>query len=350
MSEQVAPRDLRHKWLSEENAYLMSAVWRFAKDYFNGIYRVNDLFAMNCQHLKNHENVVVSTTCDRCKYRFGDQRRFLGGALYCLVNNNIVQENENNLHNRFKLICKNCFDKVSDMAVVEIYQLYPTLSLSAVEGLVRCRFVTRYLFPVENVYTISVRNVRDETLDVARSFQDIVSQKASNEQIVKITLRTYAQRLFSEELNEVFYAAADGGGADDGGNLFKTEPKNSTMLEFVKNHKFINLTYFYEIEKRIYHSVGHDSGYVAYFAKPYFGVKSRFACVRCKSQFYKKNPIIYCSKCGFVNRVLFSLQRNNINTNKMVFFQQCVQAVKNKSYCILYYDMNIYARRITTNK
>nr|WAK98378.1 ORF23 Ld-ME53 [Lymantria dispar multiple nucleopolyhedrovirus]WAK98527.1 ORF23 Ld-ME53 [Lymantria dispar multiple nucleopolyhedrovirus] len=337
MSADAPPRDSRREWLSEENAYLMSAVWRFAKDYFLGVYRINDLFAMNCHQLKNHHDEVARTTCDRCKRRFGDPAHALEG-LYCLANNKIVHESESNFHNRFKLICKPCCAKVVDVPTVELRQLYPRLDLDTVEWLARCRFVTRYIFPVETEYTTSVRNVRDETLDIARSFRDILAQKAPNEQIVRIALRTYAQRLFAEELQNVYYDA-------EAPDELSVAPARSAMLDFRKTHTFINLTYFYEIEKRVYHSVGHAAGYVAYFARPYAPLRSRSACIRCKSRFYKNNPILYCSRCGFMNRIYFKpSQRNELDYPSLVYLQRCVQAVKTASYCIIYYDLNMYKR------
>ncbi|ABY65740.1 major early-transcribed protein 53 [Orgyia leucostigma nucleopolyhedrovirus] len=333
------PQDMRPFFLSAQQIKLMNATMRFAVDYVQGVYKLNNLKLMNCNDIKRINECLFSPSCDKCKQEF---RRIRRAELFCVVNKKCLTETEANCHNKYKLICGACRRSISsDNINLIIYQMYPKLTLATVEALCRYNFITKYIF---NIDTHSERDkiiFQDHIRHVYRSFCDIVHNKAPHEQIVKVTLLTYEKPLFSEDSNGCYMVH------ENGKNVLQFEQPTSKMLEFAKTHTFLALTYFYEVDKLVYKNDSHD--YTAYFAKPFTYYNKRLQCSKCKNKFYKNNIILFCSKCGFMNRMHFFEKTDKISPLEMHYFPECVKALKNKLHCVLYYDMVLYKRKMQTN-
>ncbi|QYC92693.1 Major early transcription protein 53 [Trabala vishnou gigantina nucleopolyhedrovirus] len=330
------PQDLRPYFLSEENLHLMSATMRFAKQYVSGAYKLNNLALMNCSDLKRASDCLLNTACDKCKRDF---KHFPAPELFCVIYKRNLVENETNSHNKFKLICGTCYRSLIKNDNTKIcIQLFPKLLLSAIEDLCRYNFITKYLFHIDLEYKLEDKLFRDETRDVYVTFKDIVINKKPNEQIQKISLLTYEKTLFSETIQDCSLVH------DNGKNVLQLkEDDRSAMVAFASQHEFLNLTYFYKVTKRVYTNRQFD--YTAYFAKPFLGYNKRLACGKCKSKFYKNNPILYCSKCGFMNRMHFVHRLDKFEPIAIQYYPECVKAHKTRQYCIMYYDLTLYERK-----
>ncbi|QWO71543.1 ME53 [Orgyia pseudotsugata single capsid nuclopolyhedrovirus] len=338
--DDTQPRDMRPFFLTSEQIKLMNATMRFAADYVRGVYKLNNLKLMNCGDLKRVNECVLSPKCDKCKKEF---RSIARAELYCIVNKKNMIETESNCHNKYKLVCGACRRSLNaDNLNLIIYQLYPKLTLVDVEALCRYNFITKYIFKIEPNCEPEKTIFQDHIRHVYKSFCDIVHNKAPNEQIVKVTMLTYEKPLFSEDSNGCYMMH------ENGKNVLQFAQATSNMLEFIKTHTFLALTYFYQVDKLVYENKNCE--YTAFFSKPFTYYNKRLECNKCKSKFYKNNIILFCSKCGFMNRMHFTAKLDKISPLEMYYFPECVKALKNKLYCVLYYDMVLYKRKIHTTR
>ncbi|QHB21674.1 Me53 [Artaxa digramma nucleopolyhedrovirus] len=340
----VSPQDLRPYFISRENLKLMTAIMRFAADYVRGVYKLNNLALMNCENLKHtNECMLSNVSCDKCKNEF---RKMLKPDLYCLIYKKNIIENECNTYNKYKLVCGQCAKDVLNVAAktsktenVSLFQLYPIVTLNTVEELCRYNFVTKYLFKINvDDYVVNKQVFQDKTLNVYKSFCDITRNKSNNEQIVSIKLLTYEKTLLVENSDYCFMTH------ENGKNVLQFKQSSCNMVEFAKRHCFEALTYFYEVEKRVYANQNYD--YTVYFSKPFSGYNKRLYCSKCKSKFYKNNIIMYCGRCGFINRMHFNAKIDKVDLNKMIYYADCVRAKRNKYNCLIYYDMDMYNNKI----
>ncbi|ABF47357.1 ME-53 [Clanis bilineata nucleopolyhedrovirus] len=326
--------DFRKYFLSQETSQLMQHVMNYAKNYVRGVYRANNLQLMNCDDLKSAKEAYVMTNCDKCKGKFNTNQ-----GLFVLVNHKIQEENASNCHNKYKMVCQKCYTILKDkhLQQIEFFQIYPQLSLSTVEALCKNQFVSKYLFGIDRQHTDTKHVFKDTILNMYTSIRQIIETKAPHEHITKIVLRTYEKPLYEETFEECFINHL---------NEITFKPKETQFHKFAQTHKFINYTYFYEVYKREYHNTM-NFNYVVYFAKPFIKHNDRVSCVKCKNKFYKKQHLVlYCSTCGFMNRLHFTINEDKIDLNSVKFFEPCVMAVKTKTHCLLYYDNNMYKRRL----
>ncbi|AKN80620.1 ME53 [Perigonia lusca single nucleopolyhedrovirus] len=326
----VGNRDVRDRFISHENVRLMQAIMVFAYDYVRGIAKINNLHLMSCDDLKSKE-LMTTTNCDKCK------GKFVGYKLFLLVNTKIIETTAVNCHNKFKFLCEKCYLQLKDDADYSFCQLFPKITFQTMETLCADRFITKYIFNINPYDYKNTRMVYKDTIhDVRKSLNQIVANKLPHEQITKVIMRTYEKALY-EETYEDF--------SIDYKLNFEFD-KSSGLDTFVNQHVFKNLTYFYEVQKRVYTNEK-SYNYIAFFAKPFFGYNKRASCVKCKDKFLNKRHIIlYCSNCGFVNRLHFQMDKDGIDVNKIEFIENCVLAVRTKLSCLIYYDFNMYEKEI----
>ncbi|AXU41606.1 ME53 [Spodoptera eridania nucleopolyhedrovirus] len=318
-------KDLRGRFLSNQNYQLMKYVLRFATAYAQGTLRVNDLKEMNCDDLKYGE-VTTSACCQgECGKKFNGAK-----ILFCVIDS----EDGGDIEDKFKLVCHFCSNDYSYQKRYEVMQLYPTVSLPVVERLCEVGFITKYIFPIELDYTVTT--TRTEVCNFHNFYKmvkSIIREKKSNEHITEIRLSTYGRDLFVEtddnctmknginEYSEHFYELD-----------FPSSP--STMLPFVQTYKDTKLlTYFYTVTKRVYYSF---FDYVVHFP-----IKCTRFCKLCKQDklYLKIHPVLYCSKCGFTDAAFF---KNAPFLKTTVFLAKCVKAKTLSPTRIYYYDMNEY--------
>ncbi|AYN44966.1 me53 [Alphabaculovirus alterspexiguae] len=322
------PKDLRHRFLSLQNYRLMSAVLRFATDYAQGILRVNDLIRMKCDDLKIVELIDPAYCQGECRKKFINAK-----FLYCVIDNAIVTFDEGDKWNKFKLVCNSCSNNFAFNDQYDVIQLYPHVSLDDVERLCASGFLTKYIFPIKLDYTETTTEIQVPGYhDFYKIFKTIVKEKKSYEQITKIQLRTYGRDLFTETDNDCIIR----NGLDTYGEHvynFEFYPRESNMLNFLKIYKDTKpLTFFYRITKRIY------TGEFDYFV--YFPIKCYRFCNLCKSsKLYNKNPVLYCSQCGFTDSFFF---KNSLFMANVVYIKDCVKVKTLKPKRILYYDLTAY--------
>ncbi|AKC91748.1 me53 [Lambdina fiscellaria nucleopolyhedrovirus] len=377
----ATPQDLRAYFLSDENVKLLKTVFEFFKDYAQGKYRVNNLASMNCKDVRRPE-VIAQTACNQCKTPF-DGAPFT--KLVCVIDERVVDNNENADYTKHGIVCGSCGEKYGCKEITDnmgdndsirdrdnnsgdgdgvyhkrVYALpvFPRLTFATLEQLCRLGFVTKYLFLIDvDDYKIVRRIKEDDLRNVYFSFCKLIKEKAPYEQIVSVSMITYAQTLFTEtsrgcciELDE------KGGGAK---SVIGFDDARCQLTQFIKTHTFGGLYYFYEVTKRVYRNYSFD--YVLYYAVSPIAHDDndyRLDCSKCKTKIYKNNIILYCSKCGFMNRSQCIKQMNDVNRRRtciddlqnMKFFKECVKAHKTVANCILYYDMNVYNKMLASKK
>ncbi|ABI35697.1 major early-transcribed protein 53 [Ectropis obliqua nucleopolyhedrovirus] len=356
-SADAIPHDVRPYFLNIEVFQLMCDVINFAKQYVRGEYRLNNLVLMNCLDIKSVTDCVYVSKCDMCKINF---KSITLPELHCVIQT--AQDVKS--HNKYRLVCGKCIatfvkDKVctADGTSIEsldktivytdrlLLQLYPKLTLDTLFLLCKHNFVTKYLFHIDLSFRVKKYSIIDDNFDVYKTFCKIIETKQANEQIVKITLRTYAQKLFKE--------SAIGCQFVDSNNQFvvRFTKAESEMMNYINSNSFKPITYFYQVKKIVFNNDKHN--YVSFFAKPFLQYNRRLMCNKCKTKFYKSNPILFCSKCGFINRMHFNKNIDNLDCDTINFYQECVKAVKTRLFCIVYYDMKLYetcsANTVTAN-
>ncbi|AGR56760.1 ME53 [Hemileuca sp. nucleopolyhedrovirus] len=339
------PHDLRPYFLNHEMLRVMNSIMNFSSNYVKGKYKLNDLSLAKCDDLKRVKEYVYDAKCDKCKRRFESSPT---ARLYCLIYKKNLIETPSNCHNKYKLICGTCTDELHKInnSMLQTFQLYPKLTMETVKELCKYDFVTKYLFHIDfNNCRRVTETFQDKINNVYETFTTIIKNKRSNERIVKISLLTYEKTLFEENSDGCFMVHKRIVGGDDSigtKNVLQFDQEICNMLDFIERHRFVALTYFYQVEKEIYHEDG-GGDYIVYFSKPFSGYNNRLNCERCKKKFFKNNRnniILFCSKCGFMNRMHFNTALDNIDLSTIRFAPECVKRVKNKLYCIIYYDLN----------
>ncbi|QEI03418.1 ME53 [Spodoptera cosmioides nucleopolyhedrovirus] len=322
-------KDLRGRFLSNQNYQLMKYVLRFATNYVQGTYLVNDLKEMDCSDLKYSE-VERKTVCQG-----GCGKKFNGGGklLFCVIDTEANDENGGG-GEKFRVVCHVCSNDYSYRRRYEVMQLFPTVSLGVVERLCELGFITKYIFPIDLEYTVT--KTRTEVCNYHNFYKmvkSIIREKKTNEHITEIRLSTYGRDLFIEtddncamrnglnEYNEHVYELE-----------FHSSP--STMLPFVQTYAEKKpLTYFYTVTKRVY---------LSFFDYAVcFPIKCTNYCKMCKQDklYFKIHPVLYCSKCGFTDAGFF---KNAPFLKTTVFLAKCVKAKTLPPTRIYYYDMNLY--------
>nr|QYF10537.1 major early transcription gene 53 [Buzura suppressaria nucleopolyhedrovirus] len=326
----AAPQDCRPYFLCREMFNLMMAVMNFAKRYVN-TYPLNNLKLMGCDNLIRAKNKYYLSKCDTCHRVFRDMER---RELFLLIN-----EDNGQKHNLFQLICGECAARhpVEELLCL---QLYPKLTLKTLEQLCVHRFITRYLFKIDVDYEYDENPDPMPDLsvyDVYESFKKAITSKLPHEQIIKIMLVTYEKTLFTESIENCYMIHLNDK------IVLNFENEQSEMVKFATNHKMNkNVSYFYYVYKRVYRN--QDCNYVVYFARPFVN-DNRSNCVKCRSRYLsKKKLMLYCSNCGFANRLAFNSNDPN-NPDSLHFYPECVKAYKTKFYCAFYYDLKLYEHK-----
>ncbi|QAT90294.1 ME53 [Spodoptera exempta nucleopolyhedrovirus] len=327
-----APKDLRHRFLSVQNYRLLSAVLRFATDYVQGIVRVNDLAEMKCDDLKIVELLDPAYCQGECRKKFTNNAKHL----YCVIDSAITfspNNDKNDNWNKFKFVCNSCSNNFAFNDQYDVIQLYPHVSLDDVERLCANGFLTKYIFPIKLDYTESTTETEVPGYhDFYKVIKTIIKEKKPYEHITKIQLRTYGRDLFTETDHDCIIR----NGVDAyGEHTYNLEfyPRDSNILKFLETYKDTKpLTFFYRVTKRIYTS---RFDYVVCFP-----IKCYRFCNLCKStKMYMKNPVLYCSQCGFTDSLFF---KNSAFMSNVVYLSQCVKSKTLKPKRILYYDLAMY--------
>nr|UWK31530.1 me53 [Spodoptera exigua multiple nucleopolyhedrovirus] len=324
-------KDLRGRFLSNQNFQLMKYVLRFATNYVQGTYLVNDLKEMECTDLKYGE-VERRTVCQG-----GCGKKFTGGnkLLFCVIDNNGDDDDVDDGGNeKFKVVCHVCSNDYAYKRRYEVMQLFPTVSLSVVERLCEVGFITKYIFPIDLEYTVT--ETRTEVCNYHNFYKmvkSIIREKKTNEHITEIKLSTYGRDLFIETDEN---CAMRNGQNEYNEHVYELEfhPSPSTMIPFVQTYAEKKpLTYFYTVTKRVY---------LSFFDYAVcFPIKCINYCKMCKQDklYFKINPVLYCSKCGFTDASFF---KNAPFLKNTVFLAKCVKAKTLPPTRIYYYDMNLY--------
>ncbi|RTL85705.1 hypothetical protein EJV44_24855, partial [Ancylobacter aquaticus] len=238
-------KDLRWRFLSNQNYYLMCSVLQFANEYIQGRYFVTNKNLMDCLR-HNNRDVVVSTFCDLCREPFsGSQSR----KLYVRSDKSIDITTPQTAMEKFKMNCFDCYLSNQFDSNYDFYELFPRLYLDVVEKLCELRFVNRYLFPVDLSHKIVKNTVKETHENVYEFFKSIVDAKKANEQIISVDICTLEKTLVSESANRFFLQknldefSARKHEIEDG--LIRVVPEESNILKFVNGHTHLNLTYYY---------------------------------------------------------------------------------------------------------
>ncbi|ABM45721.1 ME53 [Spodoptera frugiperda multiple nucleopolyhedrovirus] len=330
LSPDEKPKDLRGRFLSNQNYRLMKSVLRFSSEYVQGVRRVNDLVEMKCDDTKCKEITTNAKCQGECGKIFNN-----GKFLFCVYDTSAAAATASSSGEaKFKLVCNLCSNDYSYNNRYEVLQLFPTVSQQVVERLCEIGFLTKYIFPIKLNYTET--QTKTEVInyhDFYKMVKSIIKEKKSNEQITEIKLSTYGRDLFvetddfcvmrkdSNEFNETVYEL----------DFF---PKQSSMLEFLKIYKDNKpLTYFYTVKKRVYLSI---FDYAVYF--PFKCVLFCKVCTKNK-MYLKTHPVLYCSKCGFTDPMFFN---NSAFLESTIFLAKCVKYKTMPVARIFYYDMTLY--------
>ncbi|BAC67277.1 ME53 [Adoxophyes honmai nucleopolyhedrovirus] len=287
-----AAKDLRWQFLANQNYYLMCALLDFADQYISGRYHVTNSNRMSIVRHKKPD-FIITTSCDIC---FKPFKRSQSRKLYCRSVKSIVAKNRSTALKKFSLHCFDCYLKQNLDDNFDYYELYPRLHLSVVEELCTINFVNCYMFNIDLTYVETKTTIKEFSQDVFECFQSIVYNKKSNEQIVNIKICTLENTLVNEHADGYFVQKDEDPWCDETrASLIKVIPNESNIVNFLKNHVHFNLTYYYEVYKKVYNT---NFDYDILTVIPLVMLE----CNKCSSKIYKKKYIIlYCASCGFTN-------------------------------------------------
>ncbi|AOT85487.1 me53 [Cyclophragma undans nucleopolyhedrovirus] len=339
-------RDLRQYFLSEVERTIMLATLKFSTNYIQGYIDSRDMRLMGKSaaaaaangdlvkyKAKTTENVVESI-CTICKYKFKDDVK--PWFLYVIVN----KDKPLNDPHRFDICCFECKNVTTNM--LYCHEIYPRVHILDLHRLFRERFFFRYIFPFEvdciKTYTKKYQ-ITDHHGKLFELMQNLVLEhRRANEHIVEINLSTTAGLALKEKYSYIrlqrYRSMTDKPATADDVNCFVVEG-DSEMLKALKTKMFqeIKGTVFASVLVREYSNMP-DCVIT-------FPLNNSAFCKVCKkTKMHYKNPILYCTRCGFTDR-------HHFPNNKFMFLNYFSKAVK-KYYMhnemILYYDISLYKR------
>jgi Baculoviridae ME53 len=335
--DSTIPHDIRSYFLSEIERKAMLATLKFSTNYVYGVIDTKDIRLMGAmadQFKYKTKESYVESRCTVCNYRFNDNTR--AWKLYVWVH----KDKDLNDSKRFDFCCEECALNEDDY--MNIHEIYPHINLTDFHKLNKDGFFTCYIFPqdvgfynVEIQRNIEVTNHNGNPYKIIQ--QILMEHKKEDEHIISITLATMGHKVLVEEYKRIdlqrYKCSTEEPTSIDEVDCFLV-CDDSEMMEAVKTKIFTKIlgTVFATVKIR-----PHKSSFVGVITFPLRFL--RFCALCKKPKLYNKNPILYCTKCGFTTRYRFA-NREFKKFLDLPFDNKYVKSREVNNEMILYYDVN----------
>ncbi|UZE89695.1 ME53 [Parapoynx stagnalis nucleopolyhedrovirus] len=331
------PHDIRSYFLSEIERQVMLATLKFSTNYVCGFIDTKDMRLMGAeadQFKYKTRECYVESYCTVCKYRFNDNIRRWQLSVW------VHHKKELNDPKRFDFCCTDCAVEVED--ILNIHEIYPRINLNDLHHLNDAGFFTCYIFPqdvgyynVEQQKSIEFINHHGNPYKIIQ--QVLMKYKQENEHILSITLTTMGRTVFVEQYKRIdlqrYRCSVEEPASIDEVDCFLVND-DSEMMKSIQEKRFRQVlgTVFAVVKFRT-----HKSNFAGVITFPLNIL--RF-CELCKKpKLYNKNPILYCTKCGFTTRYRFA-NKEFKNFLELPFDNDFVKSREFNNEMILYYDVN----------
>jgi hypothetical protein len=335
--------DIREFFLSDIERKVMLATLKFSTNYVLGFIDSKDIrkASKDDQFKYKTKEHLVEAICTVCNYKFSDNTRLWHLSVW-------VRRDKK----KFDFCCKDCSVAAEDC--LNMYDIYPRLSLNDLHHLNREGFFSRYIFPMDVGYYSIIQQKRVEITDhhgdVFKIIQRLLLEhKLPEQHIFSITLSNMSHRVLVEEYKRIelqrYRCMIEKPQTRDDVNCFIVD-NGSEMLDAVKNNTFKSIkgTVFAIIKYRT-----HKSVFAGVLTFPLKFSKNEY-CQLCKKlKMYYKNPVLYCTKCGFTNRNQF-IDKGTKNFSDCLFETDFIKSRELNDEMILYYDMDAYNNYIKKQK
>ncbi|ABM05423.1 ME53 [Maruca vitrata nucleopolyhedrovirus] len=335
-------RDLRMHFLSDLERDIMKATLKFATNYIIGYVNNKDMRMMGkfaSRSVKNKKSTehMSESRCTSCNYRFKDDTRVW--FLYVVIHIKKPLDDPT----RIDICCQDCYLYHND--ALNSYEIYPSINSADLKHLAKERFFYQYIFPVSLDYTTEVKELRidDHNCKVFEMIRRIIqNHKGSNECIEKIDLSTTGGLVLRETYNNIVLRRYRNIGvrpdvADDV-DCFMLQDQ-SEMMDALQDNRFSGIkgTVFATVTiKRFTQAL---DGPITFPLKSKLTTAPNNYCKLCKkTKLYYKNPVLYCTKCGFTNVFHF------YKYSEFVYCPEAVKSFEMHNEMILYYDLKMYKK------
>ncbi|AKN81021.1 ME53 [Lonomia obliqua multiple nucleopolyhedrovirus] len=340
----VEGEDIRDYFLSSTERNIMLATLKFSTNYVQGFVDSKDMrlmgkFDKRLAIFKTKSEFTCETYCTICMYKFKENTRLW--YLYVIVRKDKALDDPS----RFDICCNLCNIKVND--IMNTYEIYPRIHIRELHYLSSEGFFSRYIFPFDFTYANQQQNrqkrlkIDDHHGDLLQIMQRLLFEYRDNdsEHVKDITLSTTGGIILKEQYDNIYVqryrSMVTKPSSVNDVNCFMVDGK-SEMLDAIQSKLF------YQIKGTVFASINfcvHKSSFDGIITFPLRPDKNTY-CILCKkSKMYHKNPILYCTKCGFTSKYHFKTSSHFSNLN---YISKAIQTVSMHNEMILYYDINEY--------
>nr|AFN09044.1 ME53 [Bombyx mori nucleopolyhedrovirus] len=337
-------RDLRMHFMSDLERNIMKATLKFSTNYIMGYINSKDMrmtgkFASSSvKYKKTTEQHMSDSRCTTCNYRFKDNTR--AWFLYVVVHIGKPLDDSD----RIDICCQKCY--LYHNVPKTSYEIYPSINLVDLSYLARERFFYQYIFPVSLEHTTEVKELKidDHNCKVFEIIRRIIrNHKEPNERIQTIDLSTTGGLVLRETYTNIVLQryrsmCTRPDAADDVNCFILQEP--SEMMAALQDNRFSGIkgTVFATVKVKKFTEVL-DGGAITFPSRPTINNY----CKLCKkTKLYYKNPVLYCTKCGFTNVYHFP------EYSKLVYYSKAIKNFEMHNEMIIYYDLKMYKKLINT--
>ncbi|QCF61108.1 me53 [Troides aeacus nucleopolyhedrovirus] len=333
-------RDLRMHFMSDLERDIMKATLKFSTNYIIGYINSKDMrmtskFASRPVKYKKTMEHISDSRCTTCNYRFKDNTR--EWFLYVVVHIEKPLDDPD----RIDICCQKCY--LYHNVPKTSYEIYPSINLVDLSYLARERFFYQYIFPVSFEHTTEVKELRidDHNCKVFEIIQRIIlNHKEPNERIQTIDLSTTGGLVLRETYTNIvlqrYRSMCTRPDVVDDVNCFIIQ-EPSEMNAALQDNRFSGIkgTVFATVKVKKFTQV--LDGAITFPLKP----TTNNYCKLCKkTKLYYKNPVLYCTKCGFTNVYHFP------EYSKFMYYFETIKSFEMHNEMIIYYDLKMYKKLI----
>jgi hypothetical protein len=339
-------RDWREFFLSDNERALMFATLHFSTKYVQGTVdsremRMMGKFAKHLSIFKSKFEHIMDSYCTMCKYKFKENTR--QWTVYAIVFPNKSQYDPG----RFEITCYLCYRKVND--ILKSYQIYPRISLLDVHALAKHGFFNRYIFPLNldhsPLYTETIVEHHHDG-DLGKLMRRLLTQhKLPKERILSmhfstLTNNTLVKEQYGNMCLQRYRTMCRTPETVDDINCFLVDGESevATAIEAKTFQRLKGVPFKIVLTKCAQLAMFTD-GVITFPCKP----RAAAYCNLCKkTKMYYKNPILYCTRCGFTSRYQFANNKPPRDYNAYGYVPAAIKKFESKNEMILYYDINEY--------
>lgn len=252
--------DKRVQFLSRETREVLQFMVNFAKNCIEG----------------TPNQLQYCAKCGWCNRIFAKIMRETASPYMFIAIESYDEDDETSI----KFCCLSCRFQAK---VIDLIEIYPTLTLLNVKKLMYNNVLKKFLFPFTNSNKKLYKkfNVTDGGGGVERVLQEVVDEKLENEEIEKVALIVDDKIMLEEEIFDL-------------------------RVDWCKFYNFNSPTKFRNVvlpasSRRVYLEVFYRVYEVYQPFYVYFNRDESVECKYCKKKLYKNKLILFCSRCGFTD-------------------------------------------------